>query len=105
MTFLRFVYLALAIWGTIHPMRYFAQYMDETGVGLSGVIEAWFVSASTTGLATDLFIAATALTVWVLAETLVRKNCWALLAIPATCFVGLSCGLPLYLFLRSAPVR
>jgi hypothetical protein len=41
----------------------------------------------------------------VLAETLVRKNWEALLAIPATFMIGVSCGLPLYLFLRSRSVR
>ena len=43
--------------------------------------------------------------VWAVAETLVRKNWIALVAIPATLFVGVSFGLPLYLFLRTRPVN
>ena len=45
------------------------------------------------------------LTIWVLAEVAVRRNWVGLLAIPATFCIGVSCGLPLYLFLRTAPVR
>ncbi len=95
------VYLALAVWGAIHPMYYFISYMQETGTGLGGLIDAWYVNASTTGLTWDLTIAAIALTVWIIAETAVRKNWLALLGIPATWFIGVSCGLPLYLFLRT----
>ncbi|MBT8424412.1 MAG: DUF2834 domain-containing protein [Silicimonas sp.] len=101
MSRLRMIYLGLAIWGAIHPMYYFVSYMRATGTGLSGLIDAWYVNASTTGLTWDLTIAATALTVWVIAETRVRRNWSALVAIPATYCIGLSCGLPLYLFLRT----
>lgn len=101
---LRMVYLALAVWGAIHPMYWFVTYMRQAGTGLGGLIDAWYVNASTTGLTWDLTIAAIALTVWILAETRVRRNWLALVAIPATFFVGVSFGLPLYLFLRTRPV-
>ena len=44
------IYLALAVWGAIHPMWYFVSYMRAEGTGLSGLIDAWYVNASTTGL-------------------------------------------------------
>ncbi len=102
---IRVVYLGLAIWGAIHPMYYFLGYMSETGTGLSGLIDAWYVNASTHGLVWDLTIAAITLTVWIVAETVVRKNWLALIAIPATFGIGVSCGLPLYLFLRTRGVE
>jgi hypothetical protein len=68
---------------------------------LGGLIDAWYVNASTTGLTWDLTIAAIALTVWILAEAISRRAWWHLVAIPATFCIGVSCGLPLYLFLRS----
>ena len=102
---IRVVYLGLAIWGAIHPMYYFLGYMSETGTGLSGLMDAWYVNASTHGLVWDLTIAAIALTVWIIAETAVRKNWLALIAIPATFGIGVSCGLPLYLFLRTRGVE
>jgi hypothetical protein len=100
---IRIVWLALAVWGAIHPMYWFVTYMNETGTGLSGLIDAWYVNASTTGLTWDLTIAAVTLTVWVIAESVTRKAWLGLIAIPATFCIGVSCGLPLYLFLRSRP--
>ena len=104
MSGLRVLYLLLALWGAVHPMYWFVTHMQETGTGLSGLIDAWYVNASTTGLTWDLTIAAVTLTVWIVAEVSVRKNWTALVAIPATFCIGVSCGLPLYLFLRTRPV-
>ena len=103
MTPLRLIFLALAIWGTVHPMYWFIGYMRETGTGLSGLIDAWYVNASTTGLVWDLTIAAIALTVWIVAEAVQRRDWLSLIAVPAIYCIGVSCGLPLYLFLRSRP--
>ncbi len=100
---LRIVFLALAVWGAVHPMYWFVTYMAQTGTGLSGLIDAWYVNASTTGLTWDLTIAAIALTVWIVAEARARRDWLCLLAIPATYCIGVSCGLPLFLFLRSRP--
>ena len=100
---MRYVFLLLAVWGAIHPMYYFLSHMREAGTGLGGLIDAWYVNASTHGLVWDLTIAAIALTVWIVAET-VRRRAWiGLVAIPATFCIGVSCGLPLYLFLRTRP--
>ncbi|MBA4351250.1 MAG: K+-transporting ATPase, A chain, partial [Rhodobacter sp.] len=92
---IRIVWLALAVWGAVHPMYWFVTYMNETGTGLSGLIDAWYVNASTTGLTWDLTIAAITLTVWVIAESVTRKAWLGLIAIPATFCIGVSCGLPL----------
>jgi hypothetical protein len=97
------IYLALAVWGAIHPMYWFVTYMNQTGTGLGGMIDAWYVNASTTGLTWDLTISAIVLTVAVVALAVSRRMWWALLVIPATFGIGVSCGLPLYLFLQSAP--
>lgn len=105
MSVTRMVFLALALWGAIHPMYYFITYMQQTGTGLSGLIDAWYVNASTHGLVWDLTIAAVTLTVWVIIESIHDRRWLGLLAIPATYCIGVSCGLPLYLFLRSAPAK
>ena len=104
MSFLRMLYLALAIWGAIHPMSYFVTFFRTEGLELSLMIAAWHANAATSGLVWDLTIAALALSLWIIAETYVRKNWVALIAIPATFGIGVSCGLPLYLFLRTRPV-
>lgn len=105
MSVLRMLYLALAIWGAVHPMYYFLSWFGENGFDLGGMIAAWHANAATSGLVWDLTIAAVALTLWILAEVAVRRNVLALIAIPATFCIGVSCGLPLYLFLRTAPVK
>lgn len=103
MTPLRLIFLALAIWGAIHPMWYFLQWFAENGVDLGAMVDAWHANAASSGLVWDLTISAVALTVWVLAETWRTRNWAGLLAVPATFGIGVSCGLPLYLFLRSRP--
>ncbi|APE44363.1 K+-transporting ATPase, A chain [Sulfitobacter alexandrii] len=105
MTALRITYLALAIWGAVHPMYYFVTWFRANGWDLMAMVDAWHANAASSGLVWDLTIAAVTLTVWILAEVAVRRNWLGLLAIPATFCIGVSCGLPLYLFLRTAPVR
>lgn len=102
---MRLIYLALAIWGAIHPMYYFVTWFQANGWDLMAMVDAWHANAASSGLVWDLTIAAVTLTIWILAEVSVRRNWGALIAIPATFCIGVSCGLPLYLFLRSAPVR
>ena len=48
---LRMIYLALAIWGAVHPMWWFVTFWRESGFGLQNLIDSWFVNAGTTGLA------------------------------------------------------
>ncbi|WGW04700.1 DUF2834 domain-containing protein [Tropicibacter oceani] len=101
---LRHVWLALALWGAVHPMYYFLTFLSQNDWDIWVMIDAWYVNASTTGLTWDLTIAAITLTLWILAEVAVRRNVIALLAIPATFCIGVSCGLPLYLYFRSKPL-
>ncbi|MEM6340107.1 MAG: DUF2834 domain-containing protein [Pseudomonadota bacterium] len=99
---MRLVFLALAIWGAIHPMYYFISWFNANGYDIMAMVDAWHVNNATSGLVWDLTIAAVALTVWIIAEVIQQRNWWGLLAIPATFCIGVSCGLPLYLFLRKS---
>ncbi|MGJ8616353.1 MAG: DUF2834 domain-containing protein [Sulfitobacter sp.] len=105
MSVLRMLYLALALWGAVHPMYYFVTWFQANGFDIMAMVDAWHVNAAASGLVWDLTIAAITLTIWILAEVAVRRNWLALIAIPATFCIGVSCGLPLYLFLRTAPVK
>jgi len=100
MTPIRWVWLALAVWGTIHPMWWFVTWFQENTWSIWAMVDAWHANAATSGLVWDLTIAAVALTVWVVVETLRTRHWTGLLAIPATFMIGVSCGLPLYLLLR-----
>ena len=101
---MRGIWLALALWGAVHPMYWFVTWFAENGVSISGMIAAWHANAAASGLVWDLTIAAVTLTVWVIWESSRTRNWRGLWAIPACFMIGVSCGLPLYLFLR-APSR
>jgi uncharacterized membrane protein YczE len=104
MSVLRMIYLALAIWGAVQPGYYFIVWFAANGFDIAALISAWKANAASTGLFWDLTISAIALSLFVIAEVAVRRNWIGLVAIPATFVIGLGCGLPLYLFLRTRPV-
>lgn len=97
---MRIVFLLLAIWGAGHPMYYFITWFQAEGWDIWAMVDAWHVNAATSGLVWDLTIAAIALTVWIIVEVSRTKNWLSLIALPATFCIGVSCGLPLYLYLR-----
>ncbi|MFD2854064.1 DUF2834 domain-containing protein [Seohaeicola zhoushanensis] len=98
---MRLLYLALAVWGAVMPMGYFLEWFAANGLDLMGMVDAWHANPATSGLVWDLTIAAIALTLFVIADCRARRAWLGLIAIPATWGIGVSCGLPLYLFLRS----
>jgi len=81
-------------------MVYFLRWFGQNGFDLPGMVAAWHANAATSGLVWDLTIAAVALSLWILAEVVRRRHWPGLVAIPATFCIGVSCGLPLYLYLR-----
>ena len=101
MSLLRLTYLALAIVGAVWPMSYFIAWFDANGWSFGGMVTAWHANDATSGLVYDLTVAAVALTVFVIAEAVHRRDWLLLVSVPATFGIGVSCGLPLHLFLRS----
>ena len=101
MSLLRLTYLALAIVGAVWPMSYFIAWFNANGWSLSDMVTSWHANDATSGLVYDLTIAAVALTVFVIAEAVRRRDWLLLVSVPATFGIGVSCGLPLHLFLRS----
>ncbi len=97
---IRLLFLVIAALGAVIPMRYFLAWFGENGFSIMGMVDAWHANAASSGLVWDLTIAAGALTLWVLIETIRDRNLRGLIAIPATFCIGVSCGLPLYLALR-----
>lgn len=97
---MRWVFLGLAVWGTIHPMSWFLAWFNAEGYDLGKMVDAWHANAASSGLVWDLTIAAVALTIWIVFEAVTTRRWVYLLAIPATYAIGVSCGLPLYIFLR-----
>ena len=97
---MRNLFLLLAIVGAVVPMYYFISWFEKFGYDLGAMVKAWNVNDAATGLVYDLTIAAVALTVWAIWESVRERRYLNLIAIPATFCIGVSCGLPLYLYLR-----
>jgi hypothetical protein len=102
---MRIVFLLLAVWGTLHPMYYFITWFNENGYDIMAMVDAWHANAASSGLVWDLTVAAATLTIWVIYEAITHRRALGLLAIPATFCIGVSCGLPLYLYLRGSFAR
>lgn len=98
---MQIVFLLLAVIGTVVPMYYFISWFEEFGYDLAAMVEAWNVNDASTGLVYDLTIAFAALVIWIIRETVQNKRWLNLIAIPASLCIGVSCGLPLYLYLRN----
>ena len=98
---MRNVFLALAVIGTILPYIYFIRWFEEFGYDIGAMVDAWNVNDATTGLVYDLTVAFAALVIWIIWETAQNGRWLNLIAIPASLCIGVSCGLPLYLYLRS----
>ncbi|WP_209424415.1 DUF2834 domain-containing protein [Pararhodobacter sp. SW119] len=102
---IRYLWLALAVWGTVHPMYYFIGWFLANEWSILAMVDAWHANLASSGLVWDLTIAAVTLTIWVAVESIRTRNWRGLWAIPATYCIGVSCGLPLYLFLRPIATR
>ena len=101
MTPIRILWLALCVLGVILPMRYFLPWLSANDWNIGAMVDAWHANDASSGLVWDLTVAAITLTVWIVWESWSRRDWLGLVAIPATYLVGVSFGLPLYLFLRS----
>lgn len=104
MSILRLIYLIAAIIGAIVPMYFFVSWFNEFGWDIVEMSKAWNVNDAASGLVWDLTISALVLAFWAIVESVQRRDYWApVVTILATFCIGVSCGLPLYLFLRSRP--
>jgi len=100
MSTLRMFYLTMSIIGAIVPVFFVLGWLNDGGA-LYGLVAAWTTNGASTGLMWDMIISASVLAVFALSECAARRYYFPLVALPVTLMIGLSCGLPLYLFLRT----
>jgi hypothetical protein len=98
------IYAVLAILGFVGPYIFFVRFLSANGLDLSLFVEQLFANDISTFFAVDLLIAI--ITFWIFAAVESRrrpiKYWW--ICVPATLLVGLSFGLPLFLYLRESSV-
>ena len=97
---LRHVYAALAVAGAILPLWQFAPFLREHGLAVSLVFQELFATPVSAFFGTDVIVSAIVLWVFVVAEGRRAgvRQLWAPIA--ASLLVGVSLGLPLFLYLR-----
>lgn len=100
---MRWVWLAMAIAGAIIPWIYFGSWLTANDWNLSLMLDVWNQTDAGTGLVYDLTWSWLVIAVWALVESIPRRDWLSLVVIPAGFVIGVSCALPLYLFLRSRP--
>lgn len=95
------VYLLLAVVGAVLPYVFFIQHFSTVGIGLPAFLAAVFDNPAAAGAATDLVISSVVF--WVLLfGTGDGARAWYL--VPLNLLIGLSCALPLWLYLRAREV-
>jgi hypothetical protein len=97
---MRWLYLSLAIVGAIVPYSQFVPWLVEHGPNVSLMLSELFSTRMGAFFGLDVLVSAIALIVFIRREgtRLQLKTLW--LPIAATCLIGVSCGLPLFLYLR-----
>jgi hypothetical protein len=98
----KILYLLLCVAGTIVPLSFFVQFLREHGLNLRLFVAQLFANPISSFFGTDVIIATVCLWLLVFAEgrRARMKNLWA--PIVASLLVGISLGLPLFLYLRES---
>ncbi|HZI65325.1 MAG TPA: DUF2834 domain-containing protein [Thermoanaerobaculia bacterium] len=94
------LYLTLCVVGTVLPYSLFIPFLLEHGLDVRRIVEELFANRISGSFALDVLVSSVAFWVLVFVEgrRLRMKSLWAPIA--ANVVVGLSLGLPLFLYLR-----
>lgn len=98
-------YLLLCVVGVIAPWVFLLGFLDHPQASIPLFFTSIFVNSITSAVAADLIVSSVVFFVFVFFEgkRLDMKKLW--LFIPATLCVGLSFGLPLFLYFRAKKLR
>jgi predicted exporter len=96
----RHIYLALCILGAILPLAAFAPFLGAHGLDVREFVEQLFATPVSSFFGWDVIVSSLVLWTFVLAEghRLAMARLWAPVA--ANLLVGVSLGLPLFLYMR-----
>lgn len=101
----RWLFLSLAVIGSVLPLNYFFRFVSSEGINLSLFLQQLFANNVAALFAMDLFVSALVLWVFVVTEgkRLQMKNLWIYFV--CTMVVGVSLAFPLFLFFRERPLK
>ncbi len=97
---MKHIYLVLSIIGTVLPLSQFIPFIAKNGINMPLFFEKLFINEISSFFAMDVIVSAAVTLFLIVCETkrLKIKNTWV-------CYIGLftvgvSCGLPLFLYFR-----
>jgi hypothetical protein len=101
---MKWFYLVLAIAGAVIPFAQFVPWLEEHGLDLKLLVVELFSTRIGAFFGLDVLVSAVCLLAFIGFEgrRAQVRNLW--LPTAATCLVGVSCGLPLFLYLREASI-
>ena len=91
------LYLALAIVGAIAPYVFFVQHFEAAGLSIIALLDNAFANGAAAGFAADVLLSSVAFCVYLGARKV--PNAWIYVLVNVT--IGLSCALPLYLYVNA----
>ena len=97
---MRTLYLTLAALGAVLPYAEFAPWIVQHGLNVPLMLTELFSTRSGGFFGADVILSAITLVVFIRREGARRQMRVLWLPIAATCLIGVSCGLPLFLYLR-----
>jgi Protein of unknown function DUF2834 len=101
---MRWLYLSLAVLGTVLPYSQLVTWLAEHGPNVRLLFMQLFLGHVSAFFGLDAIIAALVLFVFILHERTQRTIAMLWLPVAATCVIGVSCGFPLFLYLRERQV-
>jgi hypothetical protein len=99
------IYATFAVLGAVGPYIFFARFLSAKGLDLSLFLDQLFASDISTFFVVDLLIATLVFWIFAAVESRRRSIRFWWICIPATLFIGLSFGLPLFLYLREGALE
>jgi hypothetical protein len=96
----KIVYLFLAVAGTVIPFSQFIPWVSEHGLDAKGFALELFSTRIGAFFGLDVLISAVVLLAFIRVEGRRAHVPRLWMPVAATCLVGVSCGLPLFLYLR-----
>jgi predicted exporter len=97
---MRWLYLLLAVLGAVLPYSQFVPWLAAHGLNFRLLFEELFSARVSAFFGLDVIVSALVLLIFIFREGAERKMRTLWLPVAATCLIGVSCGLPLFLYLR-----
>jgi len=96
-------YLLIALVGTVIPWMFFGSFFALNGINIPLFLKSLFANGAAGGFSADVLITILVFWVWSWRDAAKSNVAHWWLILPASCTVGLSLALPLYMYLREKP--